>query len=122
MKKILLSLLPLLMVGCAARFTNLTPSTVQRSPNNLYQVDVKFASRQQTLRWETIQAYVVVGTNMYPMQLTQMMTNRWEALLYVPRHQNTVHYKYVFNFEYNAFGPRKKDSASSPTYTLKIVD
>ena len=122
MKKLLpLVLLPLVLAGCATTFTNLTPLEQPRNPNNLYAVEVSFHSRQQTLRWDSIQPQVVVGSDLYPMHPTPLMKNRWEALIPVPAGTSLVHYKYKFDFEYNAMGPPKSNSASSPTYTLKIV-
>lgn len=115
-------LLPLLCAGCAVTFTNLTPLRQPRNPNNFYPVEVAFTTRQQTLCWDTIQPKVVVGTESYPMRLTPLMTNRWETLLPVPAGKNSVQYHYKFDFQYNAIGPRKSDSAISPAYTLRILD
>jgi hypothetical protein len=124
LKKILpLLLLPLLFIGCATTFSNLTPKTQQRNANHLYPVEVAFNSRQQSLRWETIQPFVNVGTEFYPMRPTLLMTNRWEALVPVPASQNAIQYRYKFEFKYNAVGlPPQPDSALSPQYTLRIVD
>lgn len=114
-------LLPLLAVGCAARFTNLTPLTQPRNPDGLYPIEVAFHSRQQTLRWETIEPYVVVGTEFYPMRPTPLMSNRWETLIPVPANVNVVRYQFKFDFKYNALGPARGDSARSPFYTLQIL-
>src|ERR1044071_1092400 len=105
MKKLLPVLLaPLLLAGCATTFTNLSPRQQVRNPNHLYPVEVAFTSRQQSLRWESIQPFVNVGSEFYPMRSTKLMTNRWEALLPVPAGKNTVHYRYKFDFKYNALG------------------
>ncbi len=121
-KKLLpLVLLPLVLAGCTSTFTNLTPLQQPRNPNNLYPVEVAFNSRQQSLRWETINPQVVVGNDFYPMRQTPLMQNRWEALLPAPANATVLHYRYKFDFEYNAIGPRKADSASSPVYTMKIT-
>src|SRR5882762_3102661 len=61
-----LLVLLLLAGGCATHF---------------YPVEVALDSRQQTLRWQTIQPQIVVGTEFYPMRLTQLMSNRWEGLV-----------------------------------------
>lgn len=121
LKKLLLPvLLPLLCAGCTAVFTNLTPQQQPRNPNDLYRVAVAFQTRQQTLRWETIQPHVVVGQEFYPMHPTPLLKNRWEALIPVPSDRDLIHYQYKFDFEYNAIGARKADSAASPIYTLRI--
>ncbi len=113
---------PLLLAGCNATFTNLTPSQQPRSTNNVYRVEVAMASRQQSLRWESIKPKVIVGTDSYPMTPTSLMTNRFEGLIPVPATVNMVHYHYKFDFNYNAFRGPKPDSAVSPDFTLKIQD
>ena len=117
-----LLLLPLLLAGCTATFTNLTPSQRPRSTNNLYQVEVALASRQQTLRWDSIQPKVLIGTEAYPMRRTPLLTNRWEGLIPVPTNVDLIHYRYKFDYEVNAFGRPQPDSAMSSEYTLKVLD
>lgn len=123
LKKFLpLALLPLLLAGCTATFTNLTPRQQPRSTNNLYRVECALDTRQQSLRWDSIQPKIVVGTDSFPMRPTSLMTNRFEGLVLVPPGANLIHYRYKFDFSYNAFGGPKPDSAVSPDYTLRIVD
>ncbi len=123
LKKILpLLLAPLLLAGCTATFTNLTPSQRPRSTNNLYRVEVALASRQQTMRWESIRPQVLIGTENYPMRRTALMTNRWEGLIPVPASANLIHYRYKFDYDYNAVGRPRSDSALSDEYTLKVLD
>jgi hypothetical protein len=123
LKKLLpLLLIPVLMAGCEATLTNLTPQTRVRNPDNLYMVEVALASRQQTMRWDSIKPQVVVGQDFYPMRPTKLMTNRWEALLPVPSSVNTVHYRYKFDYTYNAVGSPRTDSILSHEYTLRILD
>ena len=113
---------PLLLVGCNATFTNLTPHQQLRTTNNVYRVEVALASRQQSLRWDSIQPKIVVGTDSYPMRVTPLMTNRFEGLVPVPATEKLVRYHYKFDFNYNAMGGPKPDSAVSSEYTLKILD
>ncbi len=113
---------PLLLAGCTSTFTNLTPLQQNRNANNLYPVEVSMASRQQSLRWDSIRPQIVVGNDSYPMRPTQLMTNRWEGLIPVAQGVNLVHYRYKFDWEYNSLGKPKPDSAMSPEYTLKIRD
>lgn len=116
-----LLLAPLLFSGCTATFTNLTPHQQLRSTNNLYRVEVAMASRQQTLRWDSVQPKVLVGKESYPMRATSLMTNRFEGLIPVPTGTDIVHYHYRFDFNYNAFGGPRPDSAISPDYSFKII-
>jgi hypothetical protein len=123
MKKFLpLLAAPLLLAGCNATFTNLTPHQQTRSTNNLYRVEVALASRQQSLRWDSIQPKIVVGTDSYPMRVTPLMTNRFEGLVPVPATSSLIRYHYKFDFNYNAMGGPQPDSAVSPEYTLKVLE
>ncbi len=121
-KTLPLLLVPLLLGGCAATITNLTPLQQTRNANNLYPVEVALASRQQTLRWESVHPKVVVGTESFPMRPTPLMTNRWEGVIQVPPDAKLVHYHYKFDFDDNSFGKPRPDSATSPEYTLKIEE
>ena len=116
----LILLAPLFFAGCTSTFTNLTPLHQTRNANNLYPVEVAMSSRQQTLRWDSIKPQIMVGTELYPMRSTTLMTNRWEGLVPVPPGTSLVHYRYKFDFDQNAMGKPKPDSALSPEYTLHI--
>lgn len=123
MKKFLPALLmPLLLAGCTATFTNLTPQTQTRNANNVYPVEVSLHTRQQSLRWNSIRPMIVVGTDTYPMRPTPLMTNRWEGVIPLPAGQDSVHYRYKFDFNYNSLGQPKADSAFSPEYTLRVIE
>jgi hypothetical protein len=123
MKRFLpLVLAPLLLCGCSTTFTNLTPQQQARTSTGLYPVEVAFNTHQQSLRWETIQPYVNVGTEFYPMRQTLKMSNRWEGLVPIPKDKSAIQYRYKFDFRYNAMGkPPQDDSITSPMYTLKVV-
>jgi len=114
-------LLPLLM-GCNATFTNLTPRQQVRNDKNLYTVEVAMASRQQTLRWDSIHPQIVAGNEHYEMRPVMLMSNRWEGVIPVPPGVNTIYYHYKFDFQYNAFGPPRNESANSGDYTLHIIE
>jgi len=118
----ILACAPLMLAGCTATFTNLTPSVRPRNTNNLYQVEVALSSRQQTMRWETIKPQIVVGNDYYPMRPTPLMTNRWEGLVPVPANVNQIHYRYKFDYQYNAIGTPRSDSALSSDYSLEVKD
>ena len=115
-------ILPLLLAGCATTFTNLTPRQQPRNTNNLYQVEVALNTRQASLLWDTIKPQIVVGDNAYPMRPTALLTNRWEGLVPVPSSTSLIHYHYKFDYQDRAFGHPQPDSASSPEYSLRILD
>ena len=118
-----LILLPalLLLAGCASVATNLSAQRQLRNANNLYPVEAKFDSKQQALRWDSVQVTIIAGKDSYPMRRTHMMNNRWEGLIPVAPGTTVIHYHYKFDYLNNAFGPRQPDSASSPEYTLRIL-
>ena len=122
-KKFLPVLSVLLLTGCAGMFTRLTPLQQSRNANNLYPVEVAFNSQQQSLRWETIQPYVLVNGQLYPLRQVSLVKNRWEGFVPVPPGVNSVDYRFKFDYKYNTFGaPPKASSAKSPIYKLNIVD
>jgi hypothetical protein len=122
-KKILPVLSVLLLTGCAATFTRLTPLQQPRNANNLYPVEVAFNSQQQSLRWESIQPYVLVNGELYPLRPVALVENRWEGFVPVPPGANSVDYRFKFDYKYNSVGTKpKSNSAYSPAYKLNIVD
>jgi hypothetical protein len=114
------------MTGCVTTqttITNLTPKREFRSNDGTYAVEAALNSRQQTLRWDTIKASVMVGTEFYPMRQTSLMTNRWETLIPVPPGSSVISYRFKFDYDYNAFSsPPKADSKLSQPYKLQIMD
>lgn len=122
MKKFLLLLLaPLLLAGCST-VTNLTPSKQPRNATGLYPVDVAFDTRQQSLRPESIKPFVVVGDQIYPMQKTPLMKNRWETLVPIPPHKNEINYLFRFDYEYNAVPQVRSSTILSRSYQLEVVN
>ena len=118
-------LLPvLLLAGCTTgKFTRLTPGEQVRNANNLYPVEAAFDSRQQSLRWDSIKAYVVVNGQPLPLRPVPLVKNRWEGLVPVPAGASMVNYRFKFDYLYNNFGTAPQpSSAMSKTYTLKVVN
>lgn len=121
-KSVPVLLLSLLLAGCASQITNLSSLHQERNPNNLYPVEASFNSRQQTIRWQSIQPHILAGKESYDMRPTPLMTNRWEGLIPVPPGTKTVEYRYKFDYQYNRMGVPGTDSALSSKYTLQILD
>jgi hypothetical protein len=107
-KKFLPVLSVLLLTGCAGMFTRLTPLQQPRNANNLYPVEVAFNSQQQSLRWESIQPYVLVNGELYPLRQVPLVKNRWEGFVPVPPGVNSVDYRFKFDYKYNNFGTPPK--------------
>jgi len=123
-KKLLsVSLLGLLLAGCSTGISNLTPNHETRNADGFYRVEAALHSSEQTLRWNTIKPSVLVGKDVFTMQNTTLMTNRWETLIPAPAGSKIIYYRFKFDFNYNAFGsPPKMNSKLSPTYRLEITD
>ncbi|HTI99975.1 MAG TPA: hypothetical protein VL527_13930 [Dongiaceae bacterium] len=119
--KFLPVVLGLLLTGCTATLTNLSPEYQTRRADGLYPVAVSLNTRQASVRWDSIKPYVVVGNNFYPMQPMPLMTNRWETLIPVPADTSIIHYCYKFDWQYNAIPTPQNDSMKSPMQTLRIV-
>jgi len=94
-KKFLMILPALLLTGCAATFTRLTPVEQPRNPDNVYPVEVAFRSQQQSLRWDSIQPYVLVNGQFYQMHPVPLVNNRWEGFVPVPSSANTRATRYT---------------------------
>jgi len=125
MLKKFLPLLPiLLLAGCStATFTRLTPIQQPRNPDNVYPVEAAFDSQQQSLRWDSIQAYVLVNGQSFPMRQVPLVKNRWEGLVPLTPGAATISYRFKFDYLYNNFGSQPKpNSVMSKVYTLKVVD
>jgi uncharacterized protein YceK len=120
-KLFLLLVAPLVLAGCST-ITNLTPSQQPRNASGLYPVEAKWDSRQQTIRPESFKPSVMVGLQSYPMRKTALMKNRWETLVPVPPDQNSINYRFKFDFEYNAIPQPMPDSKLSREYKLQIFD
>ena len=118
---LLLSLLTLLVVSCAAKvITNLTPTALPRNATGQYLVEMKLDTSQQTLRPQSVTPYVLVGFESYPMRPTLKMTNRWEALVPAGPDKDSIIYHFKVDYEYNRFGKPGKGSLLSPDYKLTI--
>jgi hypothetical protein len=124
MKRFLpLLLLCLLFTGCvSSSLTNLTPRQQTRNANGLYPVEVMWNSRQTTIVTNTIQGFVVIGEDAYPMQRSPMLPNRWETVLPVPADRDIVNYRYRFNYEFLQIPNRRGGNVWSAPFQMQIVD
>ena len=121
-KKILPLVPVLLLTGCAATFTRLTPLEQPRNPDNVYPVEVAFNSPQQSLRRDSLKPFVLVNGAPSALQPVPMVENRWQGYISVPPGTNTVRFRFKFDYLFNSFGGAPQpDSAYSPEYVLKIV-
>jgi len=110
------------LCGCSTTISNLTPSQHPRNPNNLYPFEVSFDTNQKTVREHTLKPFVMVGTELYPMEPAPMLKNRWEAQVPIAASTNHVYYRYKFVYEYDRIPKPGESSRLSPTYQLEIVD
>jgi hypothetical protein len=117
------SLLALLLTGCTSPvITNLTPSRSPRKTSGQYPFAVEFVSRQQSMIKSSLQAYVVIGDQLFPMQRIPMLTNRWETLVPIPPTTETIAFHYKFDYKYRAIPSPETDNVVSKTYQLKVLE
>ena len=113
----------LLFSGCTTTITNLTPSNLPRSRDNLYPFEVALETSQTTLREDSIKAFVVIGEDLFPMRGVDKLKNRWETAVVVPGGTNYAYYRYKFEYDFDKMASGKgRSSRLSPTYKLEIVD
>ena len=112
----------LFLTGCTTTITNLTASTQKRSPNGLYPVEVEFDNHEQRIKEDTLQPYVLVGAQTFPMQHTLMLKNRWEAVVPVPGNVEYVNYRFKFNYDTRSVGKPVPGSKLSGPFQFQILD
>jgi len=110
------------LAGCSTTITNLTPSQQVRNPSGLYPISAAWHSPQQSIVKDSIKAYVIVGLEAYPMQLTPLTKNRWETLVPVSANKNILNYQFKYDFVYLSMPERKGNSMLSQPFQLRIVD
>ena len=115
-----LSLLLAVATGCVNTVTNLTPTTITRSPNNMYRVEYQWDSTQQTVRPGSIKPFVVVGFDQYEMRPVMRMNNRWEVWIPVPAGKTETTYRFKVYYDYTTFGSPKTAVKLSEDYKLAI--
>mgnify|MGYP001179849852 FL=1 len=110
-----------LLVGCIhQKITNLTPGALPRNNSGFYPVEIIWESNQHTVRHETVKPHVMIGTNSFAMKHTQLMTNRWEALVPVGPAANELRYRIKVNWQYNAVPVPAANSQLSEEFLLRI--
>jgi hypothetical protein len=62
----------------------------------------------------------MIGTNSFAMKHTQLMTNRWEALVPVEPFINEMRYRIKVNWKYNAIPTPAANSQLSEEFLLRI--
>lgn len=117
-----LASLVLLLTGCSTTITNLTPNQLPRNPQGIYPFEVALQTTQASIKENTIQPYVMIGMEKYPMAPTPMLKNRWEALVPIPASTNNVYYRYRFDYKYDRIPKPAESSRLSQTYQLQIID
>lgn len=110
------------LAGCTTTITNMTPSQTQRTSTGLYPFGVAWDCSQQSVVKESVQAYVLVGTNLYPMQRTPLVRERWETVVPIPPDKDILNYQYKFDYQYLSVPNRLSNSVLSNPYQLRILE
>jgi hypothetical protein len=117
-----LLLMTSLLTGCSTTITNLTPGTQQRKPNGLYPFEVALDTSKQSIQQETLKPYVLISGQVYPMQPTLSLKNRWETLVPIPANREYVSYQFKFDYQYRSIPTAQPGSKLSQAFQLHILD
>lgn len=112
----------MLLMACAPTLTNLTPKTQLRTVSGVYPFEVMWSSRDATIRTNTLQPFVVVGMEQFPMRRSPRLPQRWEAAVSIPGTNQFVNYRYKFDYLYNSIGQARGNSRMSVPYQLEVQD
>ena len=127
MKKMLLFLWPLvlssfLLTGCGTTVTNLTPGTQKRTPSGLYPFEVALDTNAERIKEQTLKPYVLIGPDIYAMQPTLNIKNRWETVVPIPANSEFVSYRFKFDYDYRSIPKAQPTSILSRPFQLQIQD
>ena len=107
--------------GCTYnKFTNLTPTQLPREGTGNYPVEMSWDSNNRTIVEDTVKAYVMVDQEFYPMTNTQVVKDRWEAMIPVDAGVRYVNYRFKVDYKYKSMPNLKANSDLSDPYLLKI--
>ena len=79
-----------------------------------------FNTRATSVAHDSIQAYLMLDGDMFEMQRTPLLTNRWEVLAPVPAGKDNINYRFKVNYQWKDLGGRKENSKLSDVYNLQI--
>jgi hypothetical protein len=72
---------------------------------------------------DTIKASILVDGKIIPMTREASVKNRWEGYLPVPAGQNSITYRFLFDYKVNNFSPQPKpETEYSAPFTLRIEE
>jgi hypothetical protein len=113
----------LALLGCAtSTITNLTSTQQPRNPTGQYLVEYAWDSNDATIHPDTITPYILIGFEVFKMQPTPKVKNRWETYIPVKANESFVRYRFRVDYEFNQFGKPGKGSKLSPEYKLIVTD
>lgn len=118
----LLTVAMALLSGCSTTITSMTPTQTPRTATGMYPFGVAWDTSQHSVVDESVKAYVLMGENLYPMQRTPLVRDRWETVVPVPADKDIVTYQYKFEYQYYSMPSRKSNSMLSKPYQLRIME
>lgn len=71
---------------------------------------------------DTIEAFVVIEENFYPMTPTKLVADRWETLLPIDPTSEKIYYRYKLDYLYKAIPDKRRGSTLSDPYQLDITE
>ncbi|MCW5557367.1 MAG: hypothetical protein KIT22_06010 [Verrucomicrobiae bacterium] len=99
---------------------NLTPRNATSTVNGVHHFEVQWNSSLRGANNPEMQAHVMIGEDLFPLQRIPNTTDRWEGDVPIPSDRPVISYRYKFDYTRPGIGARIVESELSPTYFLDV--
>jgi len=99
---------------------NLTPRNAASTANGVHHFEVEWDSSLRGANNPEVQAFVMIGEELFPLQRIPDTTDRWEGDVPIPTDQPVVSYRYKFDYSRPGIRARVVESELSPVYFLDL--
>ncbi|MBN8247179.1 MAG: hypothetical protein J0L84_07015 [Verrucomicrobia bacterium] len=106
--------------GCTSRLVNLTPRNAVGTASGVHHFEVEWDSSLRGANNPDVQAYVMIGEELLPLQRIPNTADRWEGDVPIPTDKPVISYRYKFDYTRPGFGARVVESELSPPYFLDL--
>ncbi|MEN9676851.1 MAG: hypothetical protein RIS76_2747 [Verrucomicrobiota bacterium] len=117
---LLLALACAYLSGCASRFVNLMPRSVDATKSDVYRFEVQWDTSRRGANNADVRAQVMIDETLYPLVRIPGTNDRWEGNIPVPAGKPVISYRYKFDYTYPTFSRRAEQSDLSLPYFLDL--
>lgn len=115
-----LALASLAAAGCSPSWVNLTAQKLPVNREGVYPFEVQWEDPRRGTDNPRVRAFVVIETNLYPMDRVGNTPNRWFGQAPTPANALAVPYQFKIVYDYAGLPKREVASSLSPQYTLLL--